>query len=176
MYVCYNLGFPGGSDGKESGCNARDLGSIPRSGRSPGGGHGNPFQYSCLENPMDRAWWATAMGSQTVGHDWIDLACTLHGGEGEKQPTPRFDLVFLQDMKQCKSCCVSFKSCHDHPTAVWPQASDLNSPSLNPPPVPAYKTVAHTEQVLNSPCICMRVCAHPPTHTHIHFTLIELPT
>ena len=48
------------SDGKESACSARDLGSIPGSGRSPGGGHGNPLQYSCLENPMDiGAWWAT---------------------------------------------------------------------------------------------------------------------
>ena len=45
------LGFPGGSDGKESTCNAGDLGSIPGLGRSPGGGHGNPLQYSCLENP-----------------------------------------------------------------------------------------------------------------------------
>ena len=45
------VGFPGGSDGKESACNAGDLGLIPGSGRSPGGGHGNPLQYSCLENP-----------------------------------------------------------------------------------------------------------------------------
>ena len=45
------LGFPGGSDGKESACNARDLGSIPGLGRSSGGGHGNPLQYSCLQNP-----------------------------------------------------------------------------------------------------------------------------
>ena len=44
-------GFPGGSDGKESACNAGDLGSIPELGRSPGGGHGNPLQYSYLENP-----------------------------------------------------------------------------------------------------------------------------
>ena len=43
-------GFPGGSDGKLSACNAGDLGSIPGLGRSPGGGYGNPFQYSCLEN------------------------------------------------------------------------------------------------------------------------------
>ena len=50
--VVYNLiGFPGGSDGKESTCNAGDTGSIPRLGRSPGGGHGNPLQNSCLENP-----------------------------------------------------------------------------------------------------------------------------
>ena len=45
------LGFPGGSDGKESACNAGDLDSVSRLGRSPGGGHGNPLQCSCLENP-----------------------------------------------------------------------------------------------------------------------------
>ena len=44
-------GFPGDSDGKESACNAGDLGSIPRLGRFPGGGHGNPLHYSCLKNP-----------------------------------------------------------------------------------------------------------------------------
>ena len=50
-------GFPGGSDGKESACNAGDLGSIPESGRYPGEEHGNPVQYSCLANPMDRGAW-----------------------------------------------------------------------------------------------------------------------
>jgi len=44
------MGFPGGSDGKESACNVGDLGSIPGLERSPRGGHGNPLQYSCLEN------------------------------------------------------------------------------------------------------------------------------
>ena len=54
------MGFPGGFDGKESAYNAGNLGSIPGSGRSPGGGHGNPLQYSGLENPMDTgAWWTT---------------------------------------------------------------------------------------------------------------------
>ena len=48
---------------KESSCNTRDTGSISGSGGSPGGGNGNPLQYSCLENPMDRgAWWATVHG------------------------------------------------------------------------------------------------------------------
>ena len=47
-------GFPGGLDGKESAYNARDLGLIPGSGRSPGERNGNPLQYSCLENSMDR--------------------------------------------------------------------------------------------------------------------------
>ena len=48
----------------------RDAGSIPESGRSPGGGNGNLFQYSCLENPMNRgAWWATGHGTQRVRRD-----------------------------------------------------------------------------------------------------------
>ena len=52
--------MPGGADGKESTCSAEDLGSIPGLGRSPGGGHGNPLQYYCLENPMNKeTWWAT---------------------------------------------------------------------------------------------------------------------
>ena len=61
-----SLGLSWWLRGKESTCNtgnAGDTGSISRSGRSPGGGHGNPLQYSCLENPMDRgAWWATVHG------------------------------------------------------------------------------------------------------------------
>ena len=53
----FSLGFPGGSEVKASACNAGDLGSTPGSGRSPGEGNGNPLQYSCLENPMDREAW-----------------------------------------------------------------------------------------------------------------------
>ena len=49
--------FPGGSDGKASAYNVRDPGSIPGSGRSLGGGNGNPLQYACLENPMDGGAW-----------------------------------------------------------------------------------------------------------------------
>ena len=61
------MGFPGGSVVKNPPANAgdaRDAGSISGSGRSPGGGHGNPLKYSCLENPMDRgAWWDTVHGT-----------------------------------------------------------------------------------------------------------------
>ena len=61
-----------GLDGTEPTCNAGDRGSIPRSGRSPGEGNGYTLQYSCLEKSMDRgASWATAQGSQRVGHDWV---------------------------------------------------------------------------------------------------------
>ena len=57
------VGFAGGSDGKESACNAGDLGSIPGLQGSPGEGNGNPLQYSRLENPMDRgAWCITVHG------------------------------------------------------------------------------------------------------------------
>ena len=66
----FTLCFPCGSAGKESACNAGDLGSIPGLGRSRGVGHGNSLQYSCLENPMDRgAWQATVHGITRVGHD-----------------------------------------------------------------------------------------------------------
>ena len=57
------LGFPGSAAGKEFSCNVGDPGLISGSGRSPGEGNGNPLQYSCLENPMDRgAWRATFHG------------------------------------------------------------------------------------------------------------------
>ena len=62
MYIS-GVGFLGSSAGKEFICNAGDLGSIPGMGRSPGGRHDNPLQYSCLENPLDSgAWWATFNG------------------------------------------------------------------------------------------------------------------
>ena len=65
------LGFPGGSVSKESACNVGDLGSIPGLGRSPGGGQGNPSQYSCLENVPRTAesGGLQSMGSPRVGHD-----------------------------------------------------------------------------------------------------------
>ena len=67
-----NLGFPGGSDSKESAWNAGDLGLIPGSRRSPGRGNGNPLQYSCLEHSMDRgAWWALLHG---VAKSWTWLS------------------------------------------------------------------------------------------------------
>ena len=59
------VGFPGGSDIKESACNAGHLGLIPGYGRSPGEGNDNPLQYSCLENPMDREAWQTIVHGGT---------------------------------------------------------------------------------------------------------------
>ena len=59
------MGFPGGSDSKESACNAGDQGSIPGSGKSPEEGNGNPLLYSCLENPMDRRVWRSTVHEVT---------------------------------------------------------------------------------------------------------------
>ena len=64
--------LPSWLSSKESSCNAGDVGSIPGLGRSPGGGNGNPLQYSCLGNPMDTgAWWATVHG---VTKSWTQLS------------------------------------------------------------------------------------------------------
>ena len=64
-------GFPGGSDGKESACSVEDLGSIPGLGRSPGGGHGNPLQYSCLKNPHEqKSLEDYSPWRQRVRHNW----------------------------------------------------------------------------------------------------------
>ena len=66
------MGFLHSSVGKESACSAEDPGSIPGLERSPGEGNGNPLQFSCLENPMDRgAWKATGHGVTRVGHDLV---------------------------------------------------------------------------------------------------------
>ena len=70
--------FSDGSDSKESAGNAGDPDSVPGSGRSPGERHGNPLQYSCLKNPMDkRAGWATVHGLQRIGHCWATNTFTF---------------------------------------------------------------------------------------------------
>ena len=87
MCVCIHtyihMGFPGGSDSKESACNEGDWGSILRWQRSPGEGNGNALRYSCLENPVDRgAWWAIVHG---VAKSWTRLSDQFPGGVGNKK-------------------------------------------------------------------------------------------
>ena len=73
------VGFPCGSGGKESVCNVGDQGLIPGSGRSPGEGNGNPLQYSCLGNHVDRgAWQATVLENTSVQHDLLTTDQTIH--------------------------------------------------------------------------------------------------
>ena len=98
--------FPGGSVGKESACNAGDTGDeglTPGSGRALGGGHGNPLQYSCLGNPMDRAaWWATVRGV-TKSWTWLKwLGIHMHAT----------CLPFLHTRlpSSCSTCCPALPS------------------------------------------------------------------
>ena len=72
--VSNSLGFPGGSDGKESVCHVGGPGSIPESGGSPGEGYGNPLQCSCLENPMDTGCQALLQGAFWA-QDWTWVSC-----------------------------------------------------------------------------------------------------
>ena len=77
-YTLTVLFFPGSSISKEFACNAGDRGSIPWLGKSPGEGYGNPLQYSCLENPMDRgAWQAPVCGFARVKHDFATKPLTV---------------------------------------------------------------------------------------------------
>ena len=87
---CYNnKSGRGGSDSKESTCNAGDLGSISGSGKSPGGGHGNPLQHSCLENSTDRGAWRAAV------HGVAALATT------EATKSSRENII------ECQKCLIS---------------------------------------------------------------------
>ena len=92
--------------------NARDLrevGSVSGSGRSPGGGHGNPLQYSCLENPMERgAWWATAHGVTKIRtrlsncawkHTRPKSALQIHGRLSRGYCLPQMELFYIQALK-----------------------------------------------------------------------------
>ena len=90
MFLMYcdhlSLGFPGGSDGKESACNAGDLGSISVLGRSPGEGNGTPLQYSCLENPMDGGAWLAAVHEVLKSQTRLsDFTFTFHFSALEKE-------------------------------------------------------------------------------------------
>ena len=77
-YLWEKGGFPSSSAGKESTCNAGDLGWIPALGRPPGEGNGNPLQYSCLEKSTDRgAWWTTVHGVTKSQHNLVYISALL---------------------------------------------------------------------------------------------------
>ena len=85
------LDFPGGSDDKVSAYNKGDPGSIPGSGRSPGEGNGDPLQFPCLENPMDRrAWWAAVHG---VAKSWTQLSDFTFTFVGFSEDFDRLEVV-----------------------------------------------------------------------------------
>ena len=98
MSVHSHVGFPGGSAGKESTCSAGDLSSIPGSGRSPGGGHGNPLHYSCLDNP----------------HGQRSLAGFSPWGHKESDTTERLNRTWHMWVLIALHCvCVLMKICYN---------------------------------------------------------------
>ena len=107
------LGFPGDSAGKESTCNAGDLGSIPGSGRSPGEGNGNPLQYSCLENPKDGGAWQVTVHRVTKSQTQLsDQAHYSTGCTGGKEC--------------CRKCGARWKCCRDNKT-TWRETEGILS-------------------------------------------------
>ena len=78
LLVTGSEGFPGGSAGKESACNAGDVGLIPGLGRSPGEGNGNPLQYSCLENSTDRGAWQAEVHGVTKSQTQMSKHAHTH--------------------------------------------------------------------------------------------------
>ena len=100
----HHCSFPDSSAGKESTCNAGDLGSIPGLERPPGEGHGNPLQYSCLENPhwLEEPGGLQFMGSQRGGHDWV----TKHSTQDIGAPSSN-----LGDQEHICLCLMLVVSC-----------------------------------------------------------------
>ena len=116
-------GLPRWLSGKESACNAGDAHSVPGLGRPPGEGNGNPLQYSCLGNPMDRgAWWATVHGvkkesdtTERLNNNWTQLSlhsCGLGQMQVEAFRAP-FDQVCLsvQASGKCKRAPFTTRKC-----------------------------------------------------------------
>ena len=133
-----NKGFPYSSIGKESACNAGDSGLIPGLGRSPGEGNGNPLQYCCLENPMDKgAWWATVHGVTRIKYDLVTKA--------PPRPTRESQELSEEENKR------------------WPFSHPLKCPSSIKAAVTNCRQVSNTDSLWRSPwpwlilCICTPV-------------------
>ena len=110
--LMHHWDFPGGSDSKASAYNAGDPGSIPGSGRSPGEGNGNPLQYSCLENPMDReAWWATVHGVAKSGTRLSDFTFTFNAPLASDNQTRFHDVTSWEIDGQNMETVANFTFC-----------------------------------------------------------------
>ena len=113
-FVWFHVNFSGGPSAKESACQFRrhrDAGRIPGSVRSPGGGHVNPFQYSCLENSIDRGVWQAAVHG--VAKSWTWLECThthTHTHTHSKQRLSIFTRKWVNTHIRTRICLFFFKT------------------------------------------------------------------
>ena len=108
-WLRFTVGYPGGSNGKESACYAEDLGSIFGLGRSPGGGHGNPLPYSCLENPHgQKSLVGYSPWGYRVRHNWVikhrdpwQRKTTLEGVKQARKILFKTNAVWIRGCIQC---------------------------------------------------------------------------
>ena len=129
MQLFWGVGFPGGSDSKESTCNAGDLGLIPGLGRSLGEGHGNPLQYSCLENP-----WTEESGGLQVHRvaesdmtEWLSTHAQHHS---TSPPCVTVPISQYPHQLDCCYCFCNYYYCHASGfEVVAPCGFDLHFPN-----------------------------------------------
>ena len=140
--------------GKESACNAGDAGLIPGSGRSSGGRNGNPLQYSCLENPMDRgAKWATVHGvAESDMHDWVTehtwILDHVHRQLPGKERQPLLQVICITEAGDSEGQMW---------VPVYP-SSPTSSPSFIPNCLPCWDHAQYQMQE-QQPCIDDLTCA-----------------
>ena len=162
-------GLPRWLSGQECVCHAgnpRDAVSIPRSGRSPRGGHGNPLQYSCLENPMDRGVWRAAVHGATWGHYWSDWTYPLSQTPAEFHRLPPNVLSRSQSKVTrwiVRAIWLRHLSPHWSPGLIrlirlarWVSPSSLSAPCMSLPKLRAQHikrmTIPSRELVLGQGC------------------------
>ena len=140
----FKVGFPGGSDSKESICNSKDWGSTPGLGWSPGEGNGNLLQYSCLENSMDRGpWQATVHGVAKSGAQLSGYHFHFHFRWRSKVMRCKTTTVMWRrvggaEWRDCKECCLfphfliySMSSAYPFQSVQWRKGDKIQSLILN---------------------------------------------
>ena len=154
------MGFPGGSDGKESACNAGDLGLIPGLGRSPGGGHGNPLQYSSLENPHGQS---SPVGYSPWDHKESDMTERLNTqGSGE---APLMLKQNLTEQRGAECCLISIKQSSGFNHAKMRHQINCTQITSNFP----LKTFIHSRIHIHTHT---QRCHHNPTSTQLQLEIV----
>ena len=125
FFLSPDMGFPCGSDSRESACNTRSLGSVSGSGKSPGEGNGYLLQYSCLGNPWtEEPGGLQSMGLQTVGNDWVinillnRYFFTIHHFSFLSPHLANSDYVIHWQI-QVPLTCTWFMNAYFHPDSTW---------------------------------------------------------
>ena len=113
IQTCLCMGFPGGSDSKESACNTGDTGLIPGSGRSPGEGDGNPLQYSSLGNPMDRGTWRATVGG-VANSQTRPSNKDFHTFIFKRKMCQVFIFLLMPSLQSRKASCISIHGVQQH--------------------------------------------------------------